>query len=183
MIDMSGLTVGRLSVLGFAGLTRTGQARWRCRCECDRETLVPGEHLRNGHTRSCGCLRRETASLFLATHGKHKSKIYATWQDMRKRCSDPKAQSYRYYGNLGVRVCKRWQVFENFYADVGDPPPGKTLDRRNPFGDYEPDNWRWATKSEQRLNTRGHFALRMVELLDPAVRQDLYARVAGDVNV
>lgn len=79
---------------------------------------------------------------------------------MLGRCENPKDPRYARYGARGIRVCKRWHVFENFIADVGDRPEGKTkggralysIDRINNDGDYEPGNVRWATPKEQAGN-------------------------------
>ena len=74
---------------------------------------------------------------------------------MRSRCNYPKASNYKYYGGKGVRVCGRWNNFQLFLEDMGEKPtPYHTLDRINPDGDYEPNNCRWATKSEQVRHRR-----------------------------
>ena len=79
---------------------------------------------------------------------------YRSWKAMFSRCYAPRNVNYKYYGGIGIVVCDRWRKFENFYADIGDRPEGKTLDRINPYGNYEPSNCRWATVSEQNLNKR-----------------------------
>jgi hypothetical protein len=74
---------------------------------------------------------------------------------MKDRCNNPKAAQYQYYGGRGIRVCERWNVFENFLADMGPrPSPSHSIDRINNDGNYEPGNCRWATMSTQRLNQR-----------------------------
>lgn len=84
-----------------------------------------------------------------------KPKVYRTWLGMKNRCNNPNAVAYRYYGAKGVKVCERWQKFDNFYADMGDrPSPNHSLDRIDPTGDYEPGNVRWATRSQQSRNYR-----------------------------
>lgn len=83
-----------------------------------------------------------------------------TWIGMRKRCNTPGCSAYKHYGALGVLVCERWDIFDNFVADMGPRPAGLTLDRINPFGNYEPSNCRWATRAVQANNKRKQFLKR-----------------------
>lgn len=78
------------------------------------------------------------------------------WRSMRERCRNPKAKQFSDYGGRGVTVCERWNSFEKFASDVGPRPPGKTLDRINVNGNYEPSNCRWATHIEQQRNRRNN---------------------------
>lgn len=78
---------------------------------------------------------------------------------MLRRCMNANSISYKRYGGRGIRVCTRWRHFENFFADMGLRPQGKngrraafSIDRINNDGNYEPDNCRWATATEQRRN-------------------------------
>lgn len=85
-------------------------------------------------------------------HGYHGTPTYNSWLGMRQRCYLKTSISYKKYGGRGIKVCKRWEKFENFLADMGERPEGKTLDRINNNGDYKPSNCRWATLSEQQRN-------------------------------
>lgn len=81
-------------------------------------------------------------------------RAYVSWQSMKARCQNPNHSAYKYYGGLGIKVCDRWQSFENFLADMGERPERKTLDRINTWGNYEPENCRWASIGQQSKNRR-----------------------------
>ena len=151
-VNLSGKNFGSLVVVSFSH-RKNGKAHWRCTCECGNETIALGYNLSSGHTTSCGC-RRYESNKAIVTHGKSKTMAHATWRRMRQRCSNPNDAGYAEYGGRGIRVCERWNSFENFYADMGDPPKGKSIDRINVDGDYEPSNCRWADDFTQGNNRR-----------------------------
>jgi hypothetical protein len=90
-----------------------------------------------------------------AKHGLSKRPEVTVWRGMVSRCTNQNATDYPRYGGRGIMVCDRWRLFANFFADMGErPSPKHSIDRIDNDGNYEPDNCRWATASEQRLNQR-----------------------------
>jgi hypothetical protein len=90
-----------------------------------------------------------------ATHGMSKTRIYHVWVNMHQRCSNPEHVFFAAYGGAGVKVCRRWHRFENFYADMGpDPGRGLTLERMNNAVGYNKANCAWVTRKAQVLNRR-----------------------------
>jgi hypothetical protein len=152
-INITGQRFGRLIALG--PVHQNGKLAWHCRCDCGQEKAVMGNHLRSGKTQSCGCLHREKLRTkgINARHGMSQSRVYKLWRAMRKRCQDINAANYHRYGGRGISVCERWQSFENFYSDMGEPPSDQhSLDRIDNDGNYEPTNCQWATINEQAQN-------------------------------
>lgn len=155
-IDLTGRRFERLVVLEPAG--HRGKKRlWRCACDCGGEIVTMGENLRENRarrTRSCGCLHRDR----ITKHGHMgrgaASPTYRSWLSMIQRCTNPKVAGFDGYGGRGIRVCLRWRSFENFLADMGERPDGRSIDRIDNDGDYERGNCRWATRSEQQRNKR-----------------------------
>ena len=103
-IDMTGKTCGRLTVIRQVE-SLGGHARWLCRCECGAETVATGSHLNDGHTTSCGCLRRDRTAERFTIHGQSMTKLHRVLRSIRMRCLNPKDPGYEYYGGRGIKVC------------------------------------------------------------------------------
>lgn len=155
-INMVGLQFGRLTVISDLPADGSKNRRVRCLCLCGTETSVFILGLRQGKTRSCGCLHRDSARIKATKHGKSKTIEWKIWCNVIDRCENSKSTYYRDYGGRGISIHPSWRHdFSSFYQAVGPrPSPKHSLDRIDNDGDYAPGNVRWATKTQQARNCR-----------------------------
>lgn len=152
--DVTGQRFNRLTVIELSHMKRC--AYWRCKCDCGNEVVVPIDGLTTGHTKSCGCHKRDNTHRVKYRHGREPKDVWHAWCHVRARCYNPKNKSYHRYGGRGIRVCDRWlNSFEAFRDDMRPrPSPQHSIERKDNDGDYTPDNCTWATKKAQARNRR-----------------------------
>lgn len=165
-INLSNRQFGRLTVERYAGRNQYGESTWLCLCSCGKQVTVRGSNLRNGTTRSCGCLRTK--------HGHATTPEYQAYQGAKQRCTNPGACHWDIYGGRGVKF--RFRSFQQFLKCIGPKPsPDFVLDRTNVNGHYEKGNVRWISKQESARNRRG-------TKLNEAKVREIRARHAGGVT-
>lgn len=167
--DLEGLEYGDWKVVE---LSSPRPVLWLCRCKCGTERLKGAREIIHNMKRgdnSCGCHRRErfaaNAKAYQqksdkTVHGdakqRGKARLYTIWAGMRRRCSDPNDQDYPAYGGRGITVYSGWVDYVSFKKWALDNGYNKnlSLDRIDPFGNYEPKNCRWANANVQASNKR-----------------------------
>ena len=142
---------GRLTAVKFIEIKKNGHQYWLFKCDCGNEKIICVNNVKRGNTKSCGCL--------YATHGMYGTRAHTSWKSMKGRCLNKNYSDYKNYGGRGIKVCKEWLTFENFFEDMGERPENKSLDRIDNNKGYSKENCKWSTQKEQMNNTRRNHLL------------------------
>lgn len=144
----------RWTVLSHDAPRKNGARQVVVQCECGTEKIKKLSEIRNGYSKSCGCLMEEVNRKACikrnSKHNKSGTRLHNIWKLMRQRCNNKNASGYRNYGGKGVKVCSDWDKYLSFegWALATGYTEEMTLERKNSNGDYEPSNCEWITKSQ-----------------------------------
>lgn len=154
-----GSTFNSLTLVSF--LPKSGRhlmGLWRC--TCGNEKAIRLNRVDRGETKACGCEVGKALTASVKTHGMAKTREFHIWNNMKYRCETATSKDYPKYGGVGITFCERWRSFENFLEDMGlCPSKDHSLDRIDTFGNYCPENCRWADRETQMNNRRATIKL------------------------
>lgn len=156
--ELAGIKFGMLKVLNSYRREhyKCGtNIHWLTRCDCGAVLEVLSSKLISGDSISCGCSSTRLKAIAHTIHNKSKTAEYASWNAMIARCYNQNTKGFNRYGGRGIKVCSRWKEFELFLLDMGLKPKGHSIDRINNNGNYEPENCKWATTTEQARHRKG----------------------------
>ena len=153
-MDIVGKTFNHLTILEYAGKNKYQKKLYKCKCNnCGNFKIMVGTEVKNGYSKSCGCLSKQSKNV---KHGMAGTPIYKKWKTIKGRCFNPNSSNYKWYGGRGITMCDEWKNdFEKFYEDVGDIPfENAELDRIDNNKGYDPDNVRWVDHKTNSNNRR-----------------------------
>lgn len=151
-IDITGKKYNKLTVLSFYDI-KDNKSRWLCQCECGNKKILFGKDIKNGNTKSCGCLLHQKK--YNKETEKKIKRLQHIYAQMKQRCYKENNHIYKYYGGRGIIIFKEWlENSQNFYnwALQNGYNNDLTIERINVNGNYEPSNCKWITKIQQGYN-------------------------------
>lgn len=159
--NLVGKRFGRLVVTHFICVNKHKNKVWDCLCACGTHIQATTNQLQTGHTKSCGCLRKEVATCFFRKHSMKHTRLYNIWCGMHNRCQNPNNMDYSNYGGRGISFCNEWKDFLPFYdwAISNGYTDKLTLDRIDTNANYCPENCRWVDRIVQGNNKRNNLYL------------------------
>ena len=177
-IDLTGRKFGRLTVLR-RGRNCGASAGWICECDCGTIRNVSGSHLRNGHTKSCGCYKHDLHT----SHNMSNTRLYHIWENMNKRCHDKNNKECKYHGSRGIKI--HFTCFEDFahWAFISGYSDNFSIDRIDNNGNYSRDNCRWVTNYQQSRNMRSNIFITHPETGERLCAVDWSRKLGGADNV
>lgn len=152
---------------------------WDCVCDCGKNKPgVYAHYLKRGAVASCGCLAKDVTVERSTTHGMSQTKIYAIWDEMKRRCRIASHPSYHRYGGRGISYDPSWETFEKFYADMGATyASGLQIDRIDNDKGYSKENCRWVTPAENMNNRSNTAFVRTSEGLMPLTKAAVVGKI------
>lgn len=180
-IDISGERFGRLLVLKEEK-SSCGHRRWLCQCDCGNKKIISQTDLRTGKSTSCGCYHNERLSEISRKHGETHTRLYRIWRGMINRCENKKDKAFEWYGARGIEVCDEWRKdFTQFrdWANKNGYKENLTIDRIDTNKNYEPNNCRWITASENSARVVHIKSARFLEVDGKSKNESQWAREIG----